>query len=66
MMKIAAVTFGAVLGWMAVTLQPAHAQSYPARPVTVLCWSAPGSPVDLYARIMAKLLAAELGQNVIV
>jgi tripartite-type tricarboxylate transporter receptor subunit TctC len=44
----------------------AGAQSYPAKPVTLLCWSAPGSPVDLYARIMAKLLAAELGQNVMV
>jgi putative tricarboxylic transport membrane protein len=42
------------------------AQQYPTRPVTILCWSAPGSPVDLFARIMAKLLAAELGQNVIV
>jgi putative tricarboxylic transport membrane protein len=44
----------------------AGAQPYPAKPVTLLCWSAPGSPVDLYARIMAKLLAAELGQNVVV
>ena len=44
----------------------AGAQSYPAKPVTLLCWSAPSSPVDLYARIMAKLLAAELGQNVVV
>lgn len=42
------------------------AQQYPTRPVTILCWSAPGSPVDFFARIMAKLLTAELGQNVIV
>lgn len=42
------------------------AQQYPVRPITLLCWSAPGSPVDLYARMMAKLLAAELGQNVVV
>ena len=44
----------------------ASAQQYPAKPVTVLCWSAAGSPVDLYARVLAKLLAAELGQNVVV
>jgi putative tricarboxylic transport membrane protein len=44
----------------------AIAQQYPTRPVTLLCWSAPGSPVDLYARIMAKLVSAELGQNVLV
>ncbi len=44
----------------------AAAQTYPVRPVTILCWSAAGSPVDIYARTMAKLLTAELGQNVIV
>jgi tripartite-type tricarboxylate transporter receptor subunit TctC len=41
-------------------------QAYPSKVITLLCWSAPGSPVDLYARIMAKLLTAELGQNVVV
>lgn len=44
----------------------AAAQQYPSRPVTLLCWSAAGSPVDVYARVMAKLLASELGQNVVV
>ena len=44
----------------------AHAQQYPAKPITLLCWSAAGSPVDIYARIMAKLLSNELGHNVIV
>lgn len=44
----------------------AHAQQYPAKPIALLCWSAAGSPVDLYARIMAKLLSSELGHNVIV
>lgn len=60
-------------GWQALcalaavlTMGSVQAQQYPARPVTLLCWSAAGSPVDLYARIMAKLLSAELGQNVVV
>lgn len=44
----------------------AAAQTWPVRPVTILCWSAAGSPVDIYARTMARLLTAELGQNVIV
>lgn len=44
----------------------AWAQQYPARPITLLCWSAAGSPVDIYARIMARLLTTELGQNVVV
>lgn len=50
----------------ALVVGNAHAQQYPVKPITMLCWSAPGSPVDLYARIMAKLLSAELGQNVVV
>ena len=44
----------------------AHAQDYPARPVAILCWSEAGSPVDLFARTMAKLLTREFGQNVYV
>lgn len=44
----------------------AQAQTYPTRPVTILCWSAAGSPVDIYARTLAKLLVPELGQNVVV
>jgi tripartite-type tricarboxylate transporter receptor subunit TctC len=44
----------------------ASAQVWPARPVTILCWSAAGSPVDIYARTLAKLLVPELGQNVVV
>ncbi len=44
----------------------AFAQDFPAKPITILCWSEPGSPVDLFARAMAKLLTKELGQNVVV
>lgn len=51
---------------LAAATSMAAAQTYPTRPVTILCWSAPGSPVDVYARTMAKLLTAELGQNVLV
>ena len=59
-----------VLTWLSATLiaaaGSASAQQYPAKPITLLCWSAAGSPVDAYARVMAKLLASELGQNVVV
>lgn len=44
----------------------AGSPGYPAKTITMLCWSAPGSPVDLYARQLAKLLTAELGQNIVV
>ena len=51
---------------LAVLPFAAAAQDYPTRTITLLCWSEAGSPVDLFARIMAKLLTKELGQNVIV
>ncbi len=50
--------------WIVAASTPA--QQYPAKTITMLCWSAAGSPVDLYSRMMAKLLAVELGQNVVV
>ncbi|MGZ5124511.1 MAG: Bug family tripartite tricarboxylate transporter substrate binding protein [Burkholderiales bacterium] len=58
----------AALAASAMLFATAHAtaQQYPTRPITLLCWSAAGSPVDVYARHMAKLMTAELGQNVIV
>jgi putative tricarboxylic transport membrane protein len=59
LMVILGLSAVVVPGWGA-------AQTYPARPVTILCWSAPGSPVDIYARTMAKLLTPLLGQNVVV
>jgi tripartite-type tricarboxylate transporter receptor subunit TctC len=63
MMKLKQWLMGLTLACVAFT---AMAQAWPARPVTILCWSAAGSPVDIYARTLAKLLAAELGQNVVV
>jgi tripartite-type tricarboxylate transporter receptor subunit TctC len=51
---------------LAVAATAAGAQQYPSRAITILCWSAPGSPVDVYARTLAKLLSSELGQNVVV
>jgi tripartite-type tricarboxylate transporter receptor subunit TctC len=51
---------------LALATAAAGAQQYPARPVTLLCWSAAGSPVDVYARVLARLLSSELGQNVVV
>ena len=44
----------------------AHAQDFPTKPITMLCWSEAGSPVDFYARTMARLITRELGQNVVV
>lgn len=40
--------------------------SYPSKPVVIQVFTSAGSPVDLYARVLARLMAPDLGQNVIV
>ncbi|MBX9824990.1 MAG: tripartite tricarboxylate transporter substrate binding protein [Xanthobacteraceae bacterium] len=45
---------------------PANAQSYPAKPITIVVPFGPGSGSDLIGRIVAQRLSAVLGQSVIV
>lgn len=44
----------------------AWAQDYPSRPVRLIAPSAPGSPPDVVARILADRLGAQLGQPFVV
>jgi tripartite-type tricarboxylate transporter receptor subunit TctC len=60
-----AATVGAALA-LGLAGGPAHAQTYPARPVKFLVGFAPGSSIDLVARIVATHLNGKLGQPVIV
>ena len=50
----------------AMPAQPAHAQGFPSKPVTLLVSSAPGAGVDFFARILADKMRPKLGQPVIV
>jgi tripartite-type tricarboxylate transporter receptor subunit TctC len=50
----------------AVTSAFAQTAKWPARPVTIVVASAPGSAPDILARVVADPLGARLGQTVIV
>jgi len=45
---------------------PALGQAYPARPITLIAPSTPGSAPDVLARIVAAKLAEQLGQQMVV
>ncbi|MBR0655102.1 Bug family tripartite tricarboxylate transporter substrate binding protein [Plastoroseomonas arctica] len=46
--------------------RPAIAQSFPARPITIIMPVAPGGPGDVLGRPLAAALSAELGQPVVI
>ena len=51
-----------VLGWSGL----ASGQDYPARPITLVAPSTPGSTPDTLARIIGRKLSEQLGQQVVV
>ncbi|HTE37638.1 MAG TPA: tripartite tricarboxylate transporter substrate-binding protein [Reyranella sp.] len=55
---------GAVAAVMASTR--ARAQAWPSRPITLYVPFAAGGPSDMFGRILARGLSAELGQQVVV
>jgi tripartite-type tricarboxylate transporter receptor subunit TctC len=56
----------AVAGSGIAGTSPAGAQSYPARPMTMVVPFAPGGPTDTIGRIMAERMRAPLGQPVVI
>lgn len=41
-------------------------QAYPTKPITLQVFTSAGSPVDVYARVLARLISPDLGRNVVV
>ncbi len=58
----AAASFPLLLGTMTARAQP----SFPARPITMVVPYPPGGVVDPVARVIAPMLAKELGQSIVI
>src|SRR5262245_56578641 len=67
-MSLSKITRRTVLfaGAAALAAQPAHAQSYPERPIRLIVPFPAGGPMDTMARLVAQQLQAALRQPVIV
>lgn len=51
---------------LALVASPAHAQTYPSKPITIVVGFAPGGLIDAIARLVGQKLQIKLGQTVIV
>ena len=63
---LCSVAVAAIAAAAALLPQPASAQPYPSRPVTLVVGFPPGGGVDIVARQLAERLGAELGTRVVV
>jgi tripartite-type tricarboxylate transporter receptor subunit TctC len=57
---------GALVAVLALSAQPAAAQDYPSRPVTIAVPYGAGGGVDVVTRLVAQQLSAKLGQPFVV
>lgn len=62
--RLAGAVAGAVA--LAALAVPAQAQTYPARPITMIVPFAAGGPTDIVARIVADHMSKTLGQQIVI
>jgi tripartite-type tricarboxylate transporter receptor subunit TctC len=55
-----------LVGFLSAAAMPAHGETYPARPITLVVPYPPGGGVDAMARLVAEKLSAALGKQIIV
>src|SRR5262245_40494353 len=61
-----ALRLAALMACLLGLVEPASAQSYPAKPVRFVVGFAPGGPNDVLARLMGQWLSERLGQPFVV
>ncbi len=59
-----AANMAVMAAFLAVGTLPAHAQDYPTKPITIVMPNNPGGATDRMARLLAPMLAQELGQPI--
>ncbi|MGZ3296024.1 MAG: Bug family tripartite tricarboxylate transporter substrate binding protein, partial [Xanthobacteraceae bacterium] len=52
--------------FLTVLIQPAAAQSFPSKPITMVVPYAPGGNVDVTARVLQAAIGDALGQPVVI
>ena len=66
MLRPVLAALGTIAALLTIAPAPIAAQTYPARPVTLIVPFPAGGPADIIARILAQSLSQTLGQSVIV
>ncbi len=66
MIRIVATLSVAAFITGAMAHQPAHAQSYPSRPIRIIVPTSPGGPLDLVVRALGEKLSVTLKQPILV
>ena len=55
-----------IAGAGAVLLPTARAQTYPAKPITLVVPFPPGGPTDMVARVLAQKMSEQMGQSIVI
>jgi tripartite-type tricarboxylate transporter receptor subunit TctC len=58
--------FGLSLALTTWAALPAMAQTYPAKPITLVVPFPPGGPTDLVARVLAQKMTEQMGQTIVI